>query len=52
MAARRRHAPWSGEEDRLLLACKTPDDLEAFALRWGRTFAACEQRRHHPTDLL
>jgi len=48
MAAWRRHEPWSAQEDQQLAACDTADDLEAFAVRWARTFAACEQRRRRP----
>jgi len=48
MAAWRRLEPWTPEEDEQLTACDTADDLEAFAVRWGRTFAACEQRRRRP----
>lgn len=48
MAAWRRQEPWSPEEDQLLAVCDTADDLEAFAVRWGRTFAACEQRQRRP----
>ncbi|WP_205709255.1 hypothetical protein [Kineococcus siccus] len=35
-------------EDEELTACVTADDLEAFALRWSRTFRAVEQRRRRP----
>jgi hypothetical protein len=46
--ATRRTAPWSPAEDEELVACVTADDLEAFALRWSRTFRAVEQRRRRP----
>lgn len=46
--ATRRSAPWSAAEDEELAACVSADDLEAFALRWSRTFRAVEQRRRRP----
>jgi hypothetical protein len=46
--ATRRTAPWSPTEDEELAACISADDLEAFALRWSRTFRAVEQRRRRP----
>jgi len=48
MAAWRRLEPWTPGEDEQLAACDTADDLEAFAVRWGHTSAACEQRRRRP----
>lgn len=48
MAAWRRQEPWSLEEDDQLAGCDTAEKLEAFAVRWGRTFSACEQRRRRP----
>ncbi|WP_432563985.1 hypothetical protein [Kineococcus sp. SYSU DK003] len=47
-AATRRTAPWTLVEDEELSACASADDLEAFALRWSRTFRAVEQRRRRP----
>jgi len=47
-SAHRRHAPWSAEEDVELAACSDNDQLEAFAVRWSRTFRAVEQRRRRP----
>jgi len=44
-SAHRRSAPWSAEEDTELAACSDDDQLEAFAVRWSRTFCAVEQRR-------
>ena len=46
--ATRRTTPWSPVEDEELAACVSADDLEAFALRWSRTFRAVEQRRRRP----
>jgi hypothetical protein len=46
--ATRRTAPWTPVEDEELAACVSADDLEAFALRWSRTFRAVEQRRRRP----
>ncbi|ABS06053.1 hypothetical protein [Kineococcus radiotolerans] len=46
--AMRRTAPWTPLEDEELAACVSADDLEAFALRWSRTFRAVEQRRRRP----
>jgi len=46
--AHRRHAPWTTEEDVELVACSDDDQLEAFAVRWSRTFRAVEQRRRRP----
>jgi hypothetical protein len=46
--ATRRSAPWTPVEDEELAACVSADDLEAFALRWLRTFRAVEQRRRRP----
>lgn len=48
LTARRRTAPWTTEEDVKLAVCMTDDDLEAFAVRWSRTFRAVEQRRRRP----
>jgi hypothetical protein len=46
--ATRRTAPWTAVEAEELAACVSADDLEAFALRWSRTFRAVEQRRRRP----
>ena len=46
--ATRRTAAWTALEDEELAACVTANDLEAFALRWSRTFRAVEQRRRRP----
>lgn len=46
--ATRRTAPWTAIEDQELAGCVSADDLEAFALRWSRTFRAVEQRRRRP----
>lgn len=47
-AACRRTSPWTPEEDVELATCATDDELEAFALRWSRTFNAVMQRRRWP----
>jgi hypothetical protein len=46
--ARRHGQPWTEAEDQDLATCTTDDDLEAFALRWGRRFASVEQRCRRP----
>lgn len=46
--ALRRTAPWTVEEDAELTCCRSDDDLEAFSVRWSRTFRAVEQRRKRP----
>ena len=48
MQAWRRREPWSAEEVAQLALCDDADALEAFARRWGRTYAAVEQRRKRP----
>lgn len=46
--ALRRTAPWTPQEDIELAQASTDDELEAFALRWSRTFNAVAQRRRWP----
>jgi len=46
--ATRHGLPWTEAEDTELAACVSNDDLEAFALRWGRRFVSVEQRRRRP----
>jgi len=49
LATAARHGqPWTEAEDTELAACVSDDDLEAFALRWGRRFLSVEQRRRRP----
>lgn len=46
--AQRRTAPWTPEEDAELAQESTDDEIEAFAVRWSRTFNAVAQRRRRP----
>lgn len=46
--ASRHGQPWTEAEDADLAGCVTDNDLEAFALRWGRRFFSVEQRRRRP----
>ncbi|WP_432548629.1 hypothetical protein [Kineococcus sp. SYSU DK004] len=47
-AATRHGLAWTAAEDAELAVCVSDEDLEAFALRWGRRFASVEQRRRRP----
>lgn len=40
--------PWTAAEDAELTGCVSDQDLEKFALRWGRRFFSVEQRRRRP----
>jgi len=48
VGAARHGQPWTEAEDTALAACLSDDDLEAFALRWGRRFLSVEQRHRRP----